>query len=396
MATFDKSKVPLLRYLRRRRELASGFASAPGLDLVVFRALILASLEVLCRSRNNQEPTKTLLKELVLNSSSNKVAFAKAVESDFISAGGPFELSRMESICLSLAEEDAKSTNQSKYRLPQSFWLRVLKYLGHFRASLVIYCPLDATRPRMKDFSSWCLMLGGGKGFRPDLPEEDRVKFYDDLRSTKYYQTHLVEWNDICLRAALGVVGAKSEKRQFLEECAEEVRGRQQVPVASVNATSKSPPPAPGVALSSNLPGAAASSAPDASAVPVTPRRSERITRAPAAYVNAGNGTPPKKRKSKKEDERSAPDQPVPPPQKKDQIEHSKGGAVTQDQGEDQNQREDRGGEKKILPAPSAKLLSLQSDLKIATQKCELFEMWVKMYRACLEAEGVVLVDALR
>jgi hypothetical protein len=399
MATFDKNKVPLVRYVRRRSELASGFASIPGSEVVVVQVLILGSFHGQYRSRYNQEPTTPLLKELVLNSSSNKVAFAKAVESHFISSGGPFELSRMESICLSLAEEDAKSANHhSKFWLPQSFWLRVLNYLGHFRASLVIYCPLDATRPRMKDFSAYCLIRGGGRGFRPDLPEEDRVEWPQRVEGTKYYQTHKVEWSDICLRAAVGIGGAKEKKRRFLEECEKELNEPKEVQVASASAgvRSKSAPPPPVDAPMSNLRAAAAPARTNKSAVPAqfsTPRRSDRLTAAAStSYVNAGNGTPPKKKAKTKEDEGSAPAQPAPPLQKEDQIKDSKGGAASL------NQPEDHSGEKKIPPAPkpSAELLSLQSDLKIAKAKQKLLEKWLETYRSCLDAQGVVLVNALR
>jgi hypothetical protein len=398
METFAK---PRKIYRRRPRDShlavagSSRLVKSTGSEVGVFQTLVLVSLDIQFRSRNNTEPpTNEGFKSFALASLSSHSALAKSLESHFI-----FVLARnlclMELICLAIAEEAAVSTNIGRWRLSRSSWLNVVEYLRHFRASLDVYCPRDATRPRMGKFPSCCLILGGGR-FRSDLSEEERVEWPQRVQDTTYFKRHSEEWKGISLRAAFGIDGAKEEMRRFLEECAKELNERKEVPVALVEDPSKSAPSAPAVAPSSNLPAGAppASSKPAASA-PVgrasTPRRSGRTAGAPAAYAKAGNGTPPKKKAKKKGDEGNAPVQPT-PPQQKDQIKHSKGGAVTQDQGED-----DSGGQ--VGPPvheKSPEQLQCEKQLHYVKEKLRLFGRMKKTNAICVVAEDNVVVDVKR
>lgn len=416
MATSVKSASPSF-YRRRSRDTLSfirKLVAMPGSEALVAQALVLDTLALQCVSRSRRSATSESVKDYVLASCNNQSTFAKSLEAHFIvrSCG----LSKMESICLSRAEEDAKSTNQSKYRLPQSFWLRILKYLRCFRDGFVIYCPVDSTRPRMGNFPSCYVLLGGGREFYSGLSKEDRHRV-DLYQSTKCYQFYLHDWNDICCAAQMG----NDKAREILAQCAKELNEREEFPVAFA-ALVEAPPisalalpcsSAPGafVAPVANLPVAAiahvalpttasstsntakptapnipAPSAPvqrvDAQAPAFTPRRSERNSAGvKVAHAKSGNGTPePKKtKKAKKGDKGKAPAQQPAPPQQVAAV--AKGSS-------------DPGNSP--LVEKSSELIDLEDQLYYANNTLKLFKRMKETNDKCVIAQGNVLVDVKR
>ncbi len=441
MDTFKKNEVRLSRCMRQRRarslssQPASLLASISGSEIFVVQAIFLGSLREQWRSRNNdnKEPTKEILKEFVRNCLASEATFAKSLESHFISAG-PGGLSKMESICPSLAEEDARATNRSKYRLPSSLWLAILKYLDRFRNRLADYCPCDATRPRMNHRGFGYLLFGGGQGLFLDFPDQEaRLNWVKRIRSTNYFRMHEQDWIEISLLAEAGS-DVEKDKQIFLEKC---MHVQDEVPVASIegpltikvpassvannsaypkwslassslttSTTTTAEPAAftPSLTISHTAPVAVGTAQPQvrsnhSPAIPPvlhvasTPRRSGRVIKLKVPYVISGDNAPSsavsKKKKKKRAKKGKLFTEPVALQRQQDDRMRVSKEVGAQLQGEAERPEK----EVSLALEKSSEQMQLENELNIANETLRLLGRMKDTNSKCENARGNVRVD---